>query len=421
MATDPIVERAQPTVHVAVPVQDEVEHLGACVDALRQQQGVRFRVWFCVNQPDSWQDDPARREICAANQTCLRLLRDVDDVDVRILDRTSRGRGWPEKRGGVGHARKELMDAICAEAGANDLIVSLDADTQAPEGYLYSLVSGFERHPRACAIAARYFHPVTADDGVTRAMLGYEIYMRFYALNLWRIASPYAFTALGSAMALPANVYRQLGGITPRTSGEDFYFLQKLIKHGRVVGWSDVAVAPATRKSRRVPVGTGQAIVAACEGGHADRYPLYPARLFERVGLTTATFPDLFGGPVATPLDDFLRETTGANDPWQPLRENHKTPGRFVKACHERLDGLRILQYLKAEYRRAPSDDSDTLIDWLDRHGDALPKTAADASQWHSVLRKRALAELSTAELDALRRMLFRMEDTYRERDARDD
>lgn len=55
-----------------------------------------------------------------------------------------------------------------------DLIVSLDADTLAPQGYLQSLVAAFARHPAACGISARYFHPLTEDEAVTRAMLGYE-------------------------------------------------------------------------------------------------------------------------------------------------------------------------------------------------------------------------------------------------------
>ena len=410
-------EERQPTVHVAIPVQDEVDYLSDCVNALRQQEGVRFVTWFCVNQPESWQHDPHEHAVYAANQESLQLLRGITDLDVRIIDRSSRGRGWQPKRGGVGHARKAIMDAICAEAGPGDLLVSLDADTLAPPRYLQSLVAAFARHPDACGLAARYFHPLTDDHAVTRAMLGYEIYMRFYALNMWRIKSPYSFTALGSAMALPVHVYRQLRGLTPRTSSEDFYFLQKLAKHGRLLHWSDIAVAPATRKSWRVPVGTGQAIVAACEGTYADRYPLYPAALFDSIHQTTETFPQLFVEPRETPLDDFLRAATNTADPWQSLRENHKTLDRFVRACHQRLDGLRILQYLKAEYRRAPSDDRITLMDWLDRHGSAFPGMASEASRWQLTLRERPLADLSISELDAIRRMLFRMEDVYRRAD----
>jgi len=410
-------EERQPAVHVAIPVQDEIDLLVHCIDALRQQRQVRFTTWFCVNQPEDWHDSPARQAVCANNQDSLKLLRGITDLDIRIIDRSSPGRGWPPKRGGVGHARKELMDAIAEEAEPQALMVSLDADTLIPPLYLRSLVSAFARHPAACAMAARYYHPLARDEAVTRAMLRYEIYMRFYALNLWRIRSPYSFTALGSAIALPVHIYLQLGGLTPRTSGEDFYFLQKLAKHGRVLHWSDEPVAPATRKSWRVPVGTGQAIVAACEGAYPDRYPLYEPALFDRIQSTTDSFPDLFTTSVSTPLDDFLGEKTNTTDPWQSLRENNKALDRFVRACHQRLDGLRILQYLKAEYRLAPSEDSTTLCNWLDRYGKTLPGSQAEASRWQGVLEKRPLADLSVPELDGIRRMLFRMEDGYRRED----
>ena len=143
------------TVHIAIPVQDELEYLPACLDALRRQEGVRFVTWLCVNQPEAWQNEPDRRPVCEANQACLHLLAAVTDLDLRIIDRSSPGRGWPPKRSGVGHARKELMDAICAEAAPRDIIVSLDADTLTPPGYLRSLIDSFKRHPAACAIAAR--------------------------------------------------------------------------------------------------------------------------------------------------------------------------------------------------------------------------------------------------------------------------
>ena len=72
-------------VHVAIPVQDEVEHLAGCIDALRAQEGVRFVVWLCVNQPEAWQGDPDRlaivfshfapaKDIASANQ--CKLARD---------------------------------------------------------------------------------------------------------------------------------------------------------------------------------------------------------------------------------------------------------------------------------------------------------------------------------------------------------
>lgn len=406
-----------PAVHVAVPVQDETALLPDCIDSLRRQEGVRPIIWFCVNQPEEWWSDPQRVAVCEANRTTLGLLDGIGDLDVRVLDRSSPGKGWPPKRGGVGRARKELMDAISADAGRDDIIVSLDADTVAAPSYLRSVMKAFAAHPTACGLSARYYHPLVDDEVISRAMLGYEIYMRLYVLNMWRIESPYSFTALGSAMALPVAAYRRVGGITPRVTGEDFYFLQKLSKTGRVLHWSDVAVRPATRTSVRVPVGTGQAILAACRGERRDRYPLYPSELFDDVRKTTDAFPVLFRENVDTPLDMFLRNQMNTDDPWQPLRDNNRTMERFVRACHERLDGLRILQYLKEAYRRNTGNDTTVLRRWLDRHGHSFPGETDEVEYWGSRLRQVTLPVLEIEELDRVRRMLCRMEDHCRRQD----
>ena len=128
-------------------------------------------------------------------------------------------------------------------------------------------------------------------------------------------------------------------------------------------------------------------------------------------------FPALFDGPMVTPLDPFLTAKTGGSDPWQALRQNSRTVGSFVKACHQRLDGLRILQFVKQEYRLSPSDDRQSLVEWLERHGGAFPDEEREIDRWGSALAERDLTALATAELDGIRRMLFRMEDRYRRED----
>ena len=47
-----------------------------------------------------------------------------------------------------------------------------------------------------------------------------------------------------------------------------------------------------------------------------------------------------------TPLDEFLIEKFGSL-PWEQFRRNFKTEELFIRACHEKIDGLRILQFLK--------------------------------------------------------------------------
>lgn len=107
------------------------------------------------------------------------------------------------------------MDTISANA-EEDIIVSLDGDTLLDLDYLAELKRSFTENPDAVGYTARYYHKLSGDDKIDRAVLRYEIYMRHYLINLIRIKSPYAFTALGSAMATTVKAYRKVGGCRRR-------------------------------------------------------------------------------------------------------------------------------------------------------------------------------------------------------------
>ena len=196
-----------------------------------------------------------------------------------------------------------------------------------------------------------YYHPLSGCDDLDRAMLRYECYMRHYHIGLLRIGSPYAFTALGSAIVCPAWAYRRVGGITPLMGGEDFYLMQKFAKTGQILQRFDAPydalyVRPQGRTSTRVPFGTGPAIARGLDTMD-ESYPFYAPEGFDAVKATTDLFPALYDADIETPLSPFLRQQLATDQLWEPLRRNFKTRDRFVHPCHERLDGLRILQYLK--------------------------------------------------------------------------
>ncbi|MCX6282614.1 MAG: hypothetical protein NTW31_00010, partial [Bacteroidetes bacterium] len=281
-----------------------------------------------------------------------------------ILDRASKGKGWDLKKYGIGWARKVIMDSIIEGAKPDDLILSLDADTTFTENYFLSVALNFYNNRDAVALSAPYFHTLSDDTRAGRAILRYEIYMRHYQLNLWRIGSPYTFTALGSAIACPVWAYSAVGGMTPKTSGEDFYFLQKLRKYGRILFWNDEKVYPEARFSDRVFFGTGPAMIKG-DSGDWTSCPIYPVDLFDEIWETYELFPAFFTKTKETPVVKFLKELLKEKDPFEPLRKNFKTPENFIRACHEKFDGLRILQYLKSNQGKYPGTDEEHLLKFL--------------------------------------------------------
>jgi hypothetical protein len=323
-----------------------------------------FIVFACVNQPDEWWDDPVKVIICQENQSTLEYLKDFPGLNIVVIDRSSKGKGWEGKRHGVGYARKTLMDAINAVADENDIIVSLDGDTTFSENYFQSLVNNFQRFPDATGIAVPYFHKPVPDEKAYRAILRYEIYMRYYSLNLWRIGSPYSFTALGSAMACPVRAYRAIGGMTPKMSGEDFYFLQKLRKAGRLLFWNEEKVYPEARFSDRVYFGTGPAMIKGDQGDWSS-YPIYQWKFFDEILETYKMFSSLYKDTRESRVTDFLRIQFKEEDPFDPLRKNCRSENQFIRACHEKFDGLRILQYLKYRHKEEFVEDEKSLFDFL--------------------------------------------------------
>ena len=358
----------------------ESENIPTLIELLRLQQcdAIKLSCYFCVNQPDDWHDAPGgtfQSFVVNDNAVCLDMLYAVSDMAITVIDKSSKGNGWSSKWQGVGWARKLLFDRICAECAQDTVIVSLDADTAFRPDYLCPVAESVSHHLMS-ALAVPYYHTLGDSEQVSRATIRYECYMRHYLMSLLRIHNPYAFTALGSAMAFTVKGYLHAGGISPLQGGEDFYLLQKFAKTGGVVLWAgdDVCVFPQGRISHRVPFGTGPAV--ALELSELElKYPFYAQAAFDEVRKTFEIFPLLYDSDIETPMSAFLREQLKCNDLWEPLRRNFKSRELFVRACQQRVDGLRILQYLK--YRDYPSEVQIFEGDVVDFHNDDISRLDA--------------------------------------------
>lgn len=393
-------------IYIALPAQNELENMENFIRCCRDQSFKNFTLAVCVNQPEDWWQMPEKIDVCRNNLETLNFLKDINDFDVEIIDRCSHGNGWKGKDFGVGWARKTVMDHASRQASDHDIILCLDADTHFNPDYFQSIADTFNEHPESVALSVPYYHNLTGDEEKDRAILRYEIYMRYYAINFWRIGSYYSFTAVGSAMALPVWGYKAIGGITPHKSGEDFYFIQKLRKYGEVLTWNREKVYPAARYSDRVFFGTGPAMIKG-RGGDWKSYPVYPYEYFDEVKQTTDCFPELFKTDVSTPMDEFINEKFGGQNIWQPLRENCRTEQMFVKACNHKIDALRILQFLKWRNSNNMRSDEENLARWFQQfYPDEISTLKFDLSNF-------SLSANPVMDLDFLRNLLCTIEEKF--------
>ena len=277
------------------------------------------------------------------------------DIDKKLRFHILHFPELPKKHAGVGLARKIGMDeavsrfaqsAECRAQGGKGLergkryapcalhhaliIVNFDADCQCEKNYLKSIESHFKNNLKTPACSIYYEHPLksSGDSGKFKKeiykkenpeinrksgfiipkspddldIIKYELFLRYYVIALRYSGYPYAYYTIGSCMAVRSAVYQKQGGMNRRQAGEDFYFLQKIIQLGNFTELTATTVYPSSRRSTRVPFGTGKAIsgrMSASPGDSEDHLGSrgQGARSWVKKGLKVGNAPELLGTP----------------------------------------------------------------------------------------------------------------------------
>lgn len=224
----------------------------------------------------------ASGEIKENNRT---LIKAAAERGITVLDACSKGYELSEKEG-VGTARRIGMD-YALKNGA-EVIACMDADTLVSSGYVRALYDfrlqcsdalAKGRFPPAGAITG-FTHQKADDPGIQKAIDSYEFFIKEHSARLFKTKTPFYPYALGPSIVCSARGYAAAGGMPKLLSGEDFYFLQALIKlniqHAAAAGQSTAAAArqndappfvfpelnctvhPQARLSQRTLFGTGQ-------------------------------------------------------------------------------------------------------------------------------------------------------------------
>jgi hypothetical protein len=176
----------------------------------------------------------------------------------------------PDLKGGVGWARKMVLDEAARLLSQEGVMLCLDSDCTVAYNYLKAVSDFFESHPSCDAVSIYYEHHLdTLVQDERQAITQYELHLRYLVHAMRWAGHPFAFQTVGSSMAVRRKGYFAHGGMNTRQAGEDFYFLQKFIEVDSLQEIKNTTVYPSARISDRVPFGTGRAMSQLMPGNAA--------------------------------------------------------------------------------------------------------------------------------------------------------
>ena len=278
-------------------------------------------------------------------------------LNFAFVDASSRNNVLPEKDAGVGLARKIGMDLALTvfDYSKKDkkILVCLDADCVVKNNYITEINKQFtERNISAAVI--NFEHYLEKDEKYHRAIICYEIFLRYYVLSLKLAGSKYAFHTIGSSMACDYQSYIKIQGMNKRPAAEDFYFLEKLAKIVNIEKINTTTVFPSSRSSWRVPFGTGQR-VGRFILGEENEYLLYNPEIFKIL----KSWLGIFNSDEIHSGEDYLRIVKKIDIQlynflklnkfeiyWNKILANSKSDEQIKKQKYIWFDGFRTLKFV---------------------------------------------------------------------------
>lgn len=351
---------------VVIPAIDELQNAKILIESLQKQKiesDFHALILFVVNNHDNHSEEIKYTNHELINyidsfKSNLNLTSTADrKVKLSYIDASSKGNTLPQKDAGVGLARKIGMDLALSQfdfsSNNKQILVCLDADctvspTYFEEIYKYFLVNDCH------AASIRFEHPLVGTDEEKKAIVNYEIFLRYYVLGLKFASSPFAFFTIGSSMACSAEAYTKIGGMNKKKAAEDFYFLEKLSKNYKVHEISKCVVYPSSRGSWRVPFGTGQRVNRFLKY-ERNEYLLYNPYSFEilkqwlQVFMVSDINSEIEYLEAAKSISPVLYAYLVANnfaDEWKRILDNSKEVNQIQKQKLLWFDGFKTLKFV---------------------------------------------------------------------------
>lgn len=359
---------------IVIPAIDEYQNIISLLNSISEMDGKYFSsslFLFVINNSASSSDG-----IKAGNKFSIELISKIifkitendvlnkiieSNLRIALIDASSSGNELPEKDAGVGLARKIGMDTALNIFNYNSspkkLLICLDADCIVNKNYLTAIVTHFNLNSFQAAVV-NFAHDISADDEITKAIICYETFLRYYVLGLKYADSPFALHTLGSTMICDVESYIKVDGMNKRKAAEDFYFLEKLAKHFSVQTINGTTITPSSRSSWRVPFGTGQRVNRFLQSSR-DEYKLFnPAsfeilnnwlRIFNSKNILTAEEYLKEAGNIHIELKNFLIQKKFIES-WNSIIGRSKSAEQINKQKIFWFDGfntLKLIHYLR--------------------------------------------------------------------------
>lgn len=270
------------------------------------------------------------------------------------------------KFAGAGMARKIGMDEAIRRFNAvnrpDGIIVSLDSDCLVSSNYLIRIETVFSGN-KSCFAATINFRHRFEEMNDPRQEMGihlYEDYLHYYKQALDFAGFPNSIYTIGSAFAVRAEAYMKQGGMNRRQAGEDFYFLHKLTKSGRLTEINDAFVYPSGRVSNRVPFGTGAAMTKWMNFTEdlalTYRFDAFLdlKQLFDRVD-EFYKFSSTRYTEILSSLPQIVQEyliNISFEEKVAEINRNSSTPESFRKRFFQVFDAFQVLKFLNMAHER---------------------------------------------------------------------
>lgn len=359
---------------IVVPAIAERDTLPKLIKSLEKNDKLELHntlLLIVVNNSVSSSD-----EVKNDNQKTLAYLKKIKSkVNISFVDAASSGKEMDDKDGGVGLARKIGMDLALTKFDYlsinKNIMICTDADCIVDSDYISEISQEFNRNNFEAAVV-NFAHDISGRDEETKAIICYEIFLRYYVLGLSFAKSDYAFHTIGSTMLCTPDAYVKVEGMNKRKAAEDFYFLEKLAKIYPMGEIKSTFVHPSKRSSWRVPFGTGRSVDRYLSNSR-DEYLLYDPKSFVILKTWLEVFFDnLVPNPsslikisnnISPALSDFLSKQDFGNFINKVLLKNNN-PNEIEKQKHFWFDAFRTLKLI--HYLRDATYPNINMFDAID-------------------------------------------------------